>query len=477
MSVLSLYVPHFATVVVYMLQSTEYQPRSYLAWFWRTNDFGKVMKRRVLEPTRAARILLLVLRVGMLLQVMLGLAFLWLWYAQATPGAWQFGVALLISYPVAWAHLIVVPLILGRIFIIAPKEKRLIHESKAIFAQHPAEKIAVAGSYGKTTMKELLGTVLAEGKKVAITPANKNVASSHAVFAAGLTGNEDVLVIEYGEGAPGDVVRFAETTQPTYGVITGLAPAHLDQYPSLKAAGEDIFSLAAYLHHKHVFVNGESDAAHQFIRKQHTVYSASGADGWKVSKVSVGFEGVSFTLAHGKEKLQLRSGLLGRHQIGPLVAVALIAKQLGLTNTQIAAGIAKTAPFEHRMQPRHVSGAWILDDTYNGNIDGLKAGLALLKELPAKRRIYVTPGLVDQGIESQRVHNELGRSIAQVAPDVVYLMENSATDAIKHGMKEDGFSGELRIESDPLEFYTNIEHYLAAGDVVLMQNDWTDNYH
>src|SRR5665213_3582687 len=142
---------------------------------------------------------------------------------------------------------------MGRELSTKPKEASLINESASIFANHPGIKIAVAGSYGKTTMKELLKTVLSEGLKVAATPANKNVSSSHAYFAAKLKGDEDILIIEYGEGAPGDVARFARITQPTHAIITGLAPAHLDQYKTLQAAGKDIFSVADHLNGKHVY--------------------------------------------------------------------------------------------------------------------------------------------------------------------------------------------------------------------------------
>jgi UDP-N-acetylmuramyl pentapeptide synthase len=128
------------------------------------------------------------------------------------------------------------------------------------------------------------------------------------------------------------------------------------------------------------------------------------------------------------------------------------------------------------MYPRATHGAWIIDDTYNGNIDGMRAGLALLDELPAKRKIYVTPGLVDQGVETESVHVELGKLIAQSNPDRVVLMKNSVTDFISKGMEKEGYKGEVRIEQDPLNFYLNIEHFVAAGDLVLMQNDWTDNY-
>lgn len=475
-NILSLYSPKFASALVYMLQSTEYQAGPYLKWFWRTDNFSKVMQRRTLERTKAARLLTLAVQCGIVLEILIGLGFIALNIWHNFVGGWEFGVALILAYPVVIAHLVVVPLWLGRVIIVEPKQKKQVEASKKIFKKFKGSKIAVAGSYGKTSMKELLLTVLSEGKKVAATPANKNVAISHAQFAKNLKGDEDILIIEYGEGAPGDVERFAHTTHPTHAVITGVAPAHLDHYKTVEAAGEDIFSVADYLKDKNVFVNGESPSAKQFTKKEFNVYDCDGAMGWKVSNVKLGVDGTHFTLAKGKRKLKLYSQLLGSHQLGPLALAVAMAVDAGLSDEQIIAGIAKTAPFEHRMQPYQLNGAWIVDDTYNGNIEGIRAGAQLLADLPAKRKWYITPGLVDQGRETKNVHIEMGRLIATAQPDIVVLMKNSAAKLIQQGLEEAGFKGELRIESNPLGFYTNIGEFVAAGDLIVMQNDWPDNY-
>lgn len=476
-AILSLYGPRYANVLVYMLQGTEYRPGPYISWFWRTQNFSKVMHRRSLDKTRAARLLLLCLRAGMLAQIVAGFGLIALWRWNGLEAGWEFGLALLLSYPVVWAHLAVAPLLLGRWFIAAPKERKLIKASAKIFADHPGAKIAVAGSYGKTSMKELLNTVFGEGKKVAATPANKNVSASHARFARNLAGDEDVLIIEYGEGGPGDVARFAKITHPTHAVITGLAPAHLDRYKTLKNAAKDIFSVAQYLHDKQVYVNNESTEMKPFIKKAHHPYNADGALGWKVKNIELTVTSTEFDLIKGKRKLHLESGLLGKHQVGPLAFAAALGLELGLSEAEITAGIAKTLPFEHRMQPYNLAGAWIIDDTYNGNIEGIKAGTELLAALQTKRKVYVTPGLVDQGKEADVVHETMGEHIAKANPDLVVLMQNSATEHIKKGLERGGFTHELIVEADPLFFYTNLEHFVAAGDIVLMQNDWTDNYY
>jgi UDP-N-acetylmuramoyl-tripeptide--D-alanyl-D-alanine ligase len=467
---LSFYLPSYPTVLVYMLQNTEYQAGPYLKWFWRTNDFRRVMYRRSLERTKAARLLLLALWLGVAAHVFLAALLIW-------SGLWQFGIAALVAYPLVLGHAVVLPLVLGRLFVIAPRERRLIQASEKIFRRHSGEKLAIAGSYGKTSLKELLLTVLSEGnKQVAATPANKNVAISHAYFARRLSGNEDIVIIEYGEGAPGDVARFAATTHPTRAIITGIAPAHLDHYKSPDQAADDIFSVNRFVPPAHVYVNGDSPAAMKYVQDGNQLYTSQEALGWKVTDIAVSLDGTCFTMTKGKQKLHLKSGLLGKHQVGPLAIAAALAHEFGLTPAQIEAGVAKTLPYEHRMQPYSLAGAWIIDDTYNGNIEGVRAGTALLKALDGTRKIYVTPGLVDQGAETRAVHEEMGRLIAEASPDIVVLMRNSATPHIEHGLQAAGYKHELQIVDDPLAFYTNLKLVVAAGDVVLMQNDWTDNY-
>jgi len=470
---MSLYSLRYPSALVYMLQNTEYQAAPYLAWYWRTTNFSRVTYRRTLDPTRPARLLLLALRLGMALQILAGLTCIFLWYWYNMQGGWQFGLALLLSYPIVWAHLVTLPLIAGRWLVILPRQRALIQKSEKIFRKHTGIKVAIAGSYGKTSMKELLLTVLGEGKKVAATPANKNVAISHAYFARKLTGDEDIVLIEYGEGAPGDVPRFARITHPTHAIVTGIAPAHLDHYKTVARAAEDIFAVSRFVDAGNLYVNGESSLALPYIKKNKSYeqYDQKGALGWKVTDISVSLDGTSFTMAKDKQTMKLHSGLIGRHQVGPLVLAAALADK-----AQIITGIKATTPFEHRMKPYQLHGAWIIDDTYNGNIEGVKAGTQLLAELSANRKIYVTPGLVDQGKESHTVHQEMGRLIAAAKPDIVVLMENSAAPSIMHGLQEAGYENEIMVEDDPLGFYTNLNIFVANGDVVLMQNDWTDNY-
>ncbi len=474
--VVSSFSPRFPLAIAYMLQSTEYDVRAYLRWLWSAKSFSSVMVRRTLDRTFVSQAFIIFMYIGIVIQLVVAAALFVHGFATGdTPGIVT-GCILLFSAPFAWAHLVLIPLFVAKHFIINRRARAQQAVTQRIMSEHKGVKIAVAGSFGKTTMKELLSTVLTEGKHVAATPGNKNVASAHYDFARSLTGKEDIIIVEFGEGSPGDVARFTETIEPDMAVITGIAAAHLDQYADVDEAARDIFTVANHPTTGNVYVNTDSEYVSDYISPGYIAFNESGLDGWEAKDVRVDLEGTHFTLVKGDSRLTINSKLIGKHLVGVLSATAVIAKKIGLSSSQIEAGFQKTSPYEHRMQPYRIGGAWVLDDSYNGNLQGIKAGTELLGSLRARRRIYVTPGLVDQGVDSPAIHNKIGRLIAAAKPDVVVLMKNSVTNDIVAGLKSAEFDKELIIQSDPLLFYKNLDQFVANGDIVLLQNDWTDNY-
>jgi UDP-N-acetylmuramoyl-tripeptide--D-alanyl-D-alanine ligase len=463
---LSYYNPKLPILVTYMLQQVEYDPAKFIKWLFRYPDLTRVMHRQTVVWTYKARALAFMVYFFFIFYILISLM-----NFTVSPLAGLFSLFLTPYLVILLTYLTVLCVWL---YYEEPRRKQLIKKAKRIFKDHKGVKIAITGSYGKTTIKELLLTVLGEGKSVAATPGNKNVPVSHSAWAKKLTGKEDVLLIEYGEAAPGDIKKMADLTQPDYGIITGLAPNHLDAYKHLDSVAEDLLSLAGDVEKKNIFINGAVFSGYNIDGFDD--FSGKEVLGWKIDKVKVTFDGTTFEMTKKKQKIHVASGLLGRHLVAPLALTAALAREFGLSVGQIEKGLSKTMPYDHRMQPRQQHGAWIIDDTYNGSLEGIRAGLELLGELPGKRKIYVTPGLVDQGEETERVHLEIGKLIAKANPDRTVLMQNSVTQHIAKGLEENSYRGELHIESDPLTFYTNLEHVIVGGDLVMMQNDWTDNY-
>lgn len=475
---LSLYTLKLPFYFVYMLQQVEYEPRKFLDWieelFVKGRPVQSVMQRKKLVYTSKAVALLTfsytICIVLFIVAFLLADPDLSLWFY----GVYFLGAAFIAPFVLELSLALVS--VFAHTFIVLPQQNSVIRQAKAKLRTHKGVKVAIIGSYGKTTMKELLHSILKEGKKVAATPGNMNTAYSQARFIQKLEGDEEVILVEFGEGKPGDIEMMTDTVAPDYAVITGLAPNHLDKYPSLDAVANDILSVYEHAPKADIYVSDESLMLRKYVKKSKQKFSSTHVMGWKISKVLVSVTETKFTMTKGKKEFDIVTKLLGRHQVAPVAFGVALADKLGLTKKQIEAGCRNIVPFDHRMKPRSSSGAWLIDDTYNGNLEGLQAGLKLLEELDFARKWYVTPGLVDQGQETERVHTELGKSIAEAEPDIVVLMENSARPIIEKAMKKHGFKGELRVEQRPLDFYLNIEHVIAAGDVVLMQNDWTDNY-
>jgi UDP-N-acetylmuramoyl-tripeptide--D-alanyl-D-alanine ligase len=293
----------------------------------------------------------------------------------------------------------------------------------------------------------------------------------------GLEGDEDILLFELGEYYPGDVKLLAELVRPNVDIITGVTKQHMERFKSLEAARNTVFELADFLGDKPLYVNGESEDATERIRPGNLTYSKSGADDWKVGNAKTSLEGTSFTATKGKKVINAKSQLLGLHQIGPLVATIAIANHLGMKSGEIEKGVADTKPFEHRLQPTHnISGVTVIDDTYNGNLEGFRVTIAFLGLIKAKRKVYVTPGIVEVGEFKKDIHIEIGKMLAKTPPDVVVLMRNSATPYIEEGMKSGGYKGELIWQDDPLGFYSNLQAFAVPGDVIALQNDWGDSY-
>ena len=470
--IFALYRPRYLRTLAYMLQASEYNPRDYVEWLQRTRDFSQVARRKDLVLTSKARLVLLIL------WLMAGLYWLGVLALAFAGGSltWAAAAFLVIIAPYALAYAVLVPVLLLRYLVQVPLERRIISQASERIRRHKGVKIGIAGSYGKTTFKEILLAVLGEAKSVAATPGNYNTPIGISRFAKTLRGREQVLIFELGEYYPGDIKRLCEMVRPQIGVITGVNEAHLSKFKTLENAARTIFELADYLDDKPVYVNGSNPLTRSFAAPDHIIFDAEGAGDWKVSEAETSLDGTSFKLTRGKEKLKLRSPLLGMHQVGPLAAAAVIAHQLGLTAKQIEQGVANTSPFDHRLQLiSRDHGVVTIDDTYNGNPDGAKAAIDFLRQKHGHRRIYVTPGLVEMGRRAQQVHESIGAQLAD-ACEVVVLVRNSVTPFIEEGLKEAGFGGEVLWYPDAQSCFAALKNITKAGDLVLMQNDWPDNY-
>ena len=468
----NLYRPRMVKVLSYMLQSMEYDPIQYLRWFWHQRDFGR-LKSKLIKPTTKSR----------LLEVLCGLLYLslvsygaWLWYSWAiSPEAPALILAIGVTalLPILLAHLLIAPLFVGTWLVQRPIEWLGQRGTKRIFADSSAKVIVIAGSYGKTSMKHLIKSVLGAKLKVAVTPGNYNTPAGIGRFARKLDGDEDVLVVEAGEYRPGDVAKICRLAGPDIGFITGVNEQHMTRMKSVDNALRSAFELAESLAEgAPLYINAESEYLVDQIAKTDLAYSREGVGKLKVSKLSTGLGGTKLTIKPAKGKsYQLTTSLIGLHQAGPIAAVCYLAADMGLKPADIKKGVKSHEAFSRRFNPQDINGVTLIDDSYNGNPDGFLAGIDFLDELSrTKRRVYVTPGMTELGWLTRDVHFAIGQRLAKSKIKLVILNENPATKQIAAGLEDGKYKGDINWLGELDNFLEHVEDLTKPGDVVLMQN-------
>ena len=465
-----------------MAQASEYRARDFVRWLRRTRDFSRVEQRKTLVKTPKALLMLALLYAATIL-----IAALAIWIVLVGSVWWRFIVALavVLSMPHVLSYGLAGLLFVWD-FLQWPVEAAIVRHARKKLASHPAVKLAIAGSFGKTTMREILRSVLGAGKRVAAPPGSYNTPLGLSSFIRSLKGDEEVLIFELGEYYRGDVKRLCKLVRPDIGVITGVNEAHLEKFKDLAETGATIFELAEYLYSVipakagipsgFLYINGENALAKARATTGALLYARNGVGDVSVKRASTDISGTKVALHTEKGDIAAQSGLLGLHHVGPLAAAAHIALRLGLSAAEVEQGIAATKPFEHRLEPKaDGQGVTWLDDSYNGNPDGVRAVIDFLASLKG-RRWYVTPGLVEMGERAGEVHRDIGRELARAGIEKVVLVRNSVTPFIAEGLQEESYKGELVWFDKALDAFAALPNLTVKGDIVLLQNDWPDQY-
>ncbi len=471
---LSRYHPRYVRSLVYMLQASEYSIRDYISWLHRVKDFTNVEQRKHLVTTpKAMAMLFLVFATQM---VLYGGVFSLLFLSTSPIYIALFVCAFVLS-PFILAYGILLPLMLLQFFVQLPVTYFKFLHARKILSHHKSVKIGIAGSFGKTSMRDILLTVLSEGKKTASPSGSYNTPLGISSFVKTLKGDEEVLIFEMGEYYRGDIAKLCNLVQPQIGIITGVNEAHFEKFKDIEETKKTIFELAEYSKERPVYVNGENARARAAAGRHHILYERTGTRAWSVPHAQTGLSGTTFTLLHGDKRLEIKTKLFGLHHIGPLCVAADIGLRLGLSYGQIERGLNKTKPFEHRLEPKtDQNGVVTLDDSYNGNPDGVVAVIDFLTSLSQHRRYYMTPGLVEMGTRTEAVHKEIGRKLADSGIEKVILIKNSVTPYIEQGLRENSFTGEIIWYDDARSAFSALPYLTVKGDVVLIQNDWPDQY-
>jgi UDP-N-acetylmuramoyl-tripeptide--D-alanyl-D-alanine ligase len=356
-------------------------------------------------------------------------------------------------------------------------------KSKILNFKSQIKIVGIAGSFGKTTMKVALAEVLSAKYKVLSTPESVNTPVGVARWVLkDLSEETQILVLEMGEHYQGDVEELCKLAAPDISIITGVNEAHLERMGNMETVISTIFEIVSGTKPGGtVILNGDDQNVignyKKYIWPDHKVlqYQKSNIKNQNFTENIFGWEAESMEL--GSFKIRL----LGEYALGVADAVIKVGLELGLSTEEIKKGLENIKPVAHRLQPTLSGGnVLVIDDAYNGNSEGVKEAIKTLSRFENRRKIYITPGLVETGAFTKEVHLEIGRQLAEVV-DVVILIKNSVTPFIQVGINE---ANKLKSQSankliwfdTAQEAHAGLKDILKPGDVILFQNDWGDQY-
>jgi len=335
-------------------------------------------------------------------------------------------------------------------------------------------RIGITGSYGKTSAKFLLATLLAERYSVLATPGSFNTPMGVTrAIREQLRPEHQVFIAEMGARHVGDIREMCELVRPVIGLLTSVGPQHLETFGTVERVAETKYELIQALPPDGAaFFGRDGGICEGLYRRCPLEAKRLAGERLGAEDIAVGPFGCRFTLVGtGGARADCQTRLLGAHNIDNLLLCAEVALHLGLTLPEIAAGVAKLEPVEHRLQLIGTNGGvTVIDDAFNSNPAGAGAALDVLKSFPG-RRIVVTPGMVELGAEQETLNEEFGRQMAK-STDIAVLIGGRRVEPIARGLEREGFDrANLHIVSSLEESTVLLKSLARPGDTVLYEND------
>ncbi len=333
--------------------------------------------------------------------------------------------------------------------------------------------VAITGSNGKTTTKEMLAAILAcrgEGLKTAGN-LNNLIGLPRMVFQ--LSERHKWAVLEMGMSEPGEIDRLAEIARPDVGVITNVAPAHLLSMGSVAAVSRAKGELFLRLCQGSTAVFNADDPlvaglpTYPGVRR--ISFGLAEADVRAEKIESLGRAGQSFVLTLPSGMVPVKMKVLGRHNIQNALAAAAVAHLLGLAPDDIRQGLESFSPVEKRFSPEDINGILLIDDSYNANPASMRAALTTVAGLKGEGRgIAVLGDMLELGESSPAAHEEVG-SLAARSVERLYLLGDMA-ESVFRGAVAGGLPAEsIVLAQSHAEILDDIAVIMRPGDCVLVK--------
>ena len=340
--------------------------------------------------------------------------------------------------------------------------------------------IGVTGSFGKTSTKEFLATILSRNYTVLKTEASKNspIAIAETVLKH-LTPDTQVFIVEMGAYKRGEIRAMADMVQPTIGIVTAINAQHQDLFGSLDATMAAKYELIQGLGGGKIGIFNADNAftRHMGERAKREGYAVwwyttlmeqeRGMDTFEAHDIEVNEASITANITYKKQTLRLNAHVLGAHQVGNILAAIAGSVAAGMEFAEAVRAASRIQSFPKIMEPvKGTHGAIFINDTFNNNPDAAQAAIDFLAKTKG-RKILVFQPMIELGAYAAESHRTVGREAARVCDDVLLTNENFYEHFLS-GAREVSAEYKVRVVSSrPAASY--IRETVKKGDTVLFK--------
>lgn len=360
------------------------------------------------------------------------------------------------------------------IVAVADTRQALGRLAAAYRAQFDLPVVAVGGSNGKTTTKELIAAVLQQKFPTLRNEASFNNDIGVPLTLLSLETAHRAAVVELGTNHPGELAPLVRLARPQIGVITSIGREHLEFFGDLDGVVAEEGALAEGLPDDGVLLlngdDGWAEALAARTRARVVRVGLGGSNTWRALNIRFNGSGMTFQVEGVAAELagEYRLQLLGRHQVVNALFALAVGHLLGLDRPAIQRGLASCAPTARRLQLWEHNGVRVLDDSYNANADSMRAALETLVELPcAGRRVAVLGDMAELGAHSEPAHAEVGRCAAELGVGQLFAVGRFAP-IMAQAARAAGLTRVLEFpEVEPAAWA--VRQFVRPGDLVLVK--------
>lgn len=352
----------------------------------------------------------------------------------------------------------------------------VIRRARQLLRAHSAMRVVgVTGSFGKTSTKEHLASILSTKYETLKTEASKNspIGISEVVLRK-LHHAYDAFVVEMGAYKLGEIAEMCELVRPEIGILTAINPQHQDLFGSIEQTVKAKYELVSGLHGKKVvIVNYDNTYTRQMgenAKKDECsviYYSVATQADWYATDIMQLEQGVKFTVHHGKQEHDVTVPLIGVFHVSNILAAMAAAFQMGLLFDEVIKGCRAITPLPKTMQPVVTAlPALCIDDTFNNNPDAAVAAISFLKEKKGKKILVFQP-MIELGAYAASSHEKVGEYAARVC-DTILLTNDSYLADFTRGMKKMHSKLEPMVVSHE-SAAAYLKTHTSVGDTVLFK--------